>query len=304
MTVIDAHMHVTDPMRFDLAWTRPLPTPLDPTPRGYAAACAGTGIIAPVIVETDVTPAQRLGEAVFQAELVASGTYGAGVPCLDPRDPAFPEQSAALARLPGIRGVRWMAGTPEQCQALCHSPVVRTHLVLLGRLGLSFDLHVPPQILLDVVPTVAAAAQTRFLLNHCGHGDPVALGARGHERAPQHDAQIWRSGMLALSRLPHVACKISGLVSHLRPGRWQAADLAPVVEHCLASFGPERCMFGSDWPVCTRGATLHEWLAVLRQIISPLSLTEQDQILAGTARTWYRLPAAPAAGEALSLAPR
>jgi len=300
MLVIDAHMHVTDPARFDLAWARPLPRPLDPTPRGYAQACAGTGIIAPVIVETDVTPAQRLGEAVFQAELVASGLAGAGVPCLDPRDPAFAEQATALARMPAIRGVRWMARTEADCQALCHAREVRAHLVLLGRLGLSFDLHVPPEVLVDVVPTVAAAPQTRFLLNHCGHGDPVALGARGQGRPPQHDAQIWRSGMRALSRLPHVACKLSGLVSHLHPGRWQPADLAPVVEHCLESFGAQRCLFGSDWPVCTRGGTMLQWLSALQQIISTLPTADQAQILAGTARTWYRLPAAPADPPALS----
>jgi len=294
MLVIDAHMHVTDPARFDLAWTRPLPTPLDPTPRGYAQACAGTGITAAVIVETDVTPAQRFGEAVFQAELVATGSHGAGVPCLDPRDPAFPEQAAALARMPAIRGVRWMAGSREQCQALCQSPDVQAHLVLLGRLGLSFDLHVPAHVLREVVPVVAAAPDTRFLLNHCGHGDPVALGARGQGRRPQHDAEIWRVGMRDLSRMPNVACKLSGLVSHLRPGQWQPADLAPVVDHCLASFGPERCLFGSDWPVCTRGGTLLQWLTALTQIISPLPAAAQAQILAGTAQTWYRLAVPPA----------
>jgi len=85
---------------------------------------------------------------------------------------------------------------------------------------------------------------------------------------------------------------------HLRPGTWTPADLAPVIEECLERFGPERCLFGSDWPVCTRGGALPQWLTALRLVLSRAPQEAQAQVLAGTARTWYRLPAAATDGGA------
>jgi L-fuconolactonase len=73
------------------------------------------------------------------------------------------------------------------------------------------------------------------------------------------------------------------------PKEWSAEDLAPVVNHCLDSFGPDRVIFGSDWPVCLLGAPLKEWVAALRQIIAARPADEQTKLLTKNAIELYRL---------------
>jgi L-fuconolactonase len=73
------------------------------------------------------------------------------------------------------------------------------------------------------------------------------------------------------------------------PKEWSAADLAPLVNHCLDAFGPERVIFGSDWPVCLMGAPLAEWVTALRQIIADRPVPEQKLLLADNAVRFYGL---------------
>ena len=80
----------------------------------------------------------------------------------------------------------------------------------------------------------------------------------------------------------------SGIVARARPG-WDAGTLAPTVEHCLAAFGPERAVFGGDWPVCNLGASFAEWAAALRQIIAARPEEEQRRLLHDNAVDFYRL---------------
>ena len=75
-----------------------------------------------------------------------------------------------------------------------------------------------------------------------------------------HDADAWRRDMERLAAQKNVICKISGIVARV-PKQWSADDLAPIVNHCLDTFGPERVVFGSDWPVCLNGAPLRDWVA-------------------------------------------
>ena len=79
-------------------------------------------------------------------------------------------------------------------------------------------------------------------------------------------------GIAALAALPNTICKISGIIARTRPG-WTASDLAPAVDHCLDSFGPDRVVFGGDWPVCTLGAdaTYRAWAEALKTIIADRS---------------------------------
>jgi L-fuconolactonase len=70
---------------------------------------------------------------------------------------------------------------------------------------------------------------------------------------------------------------------------WKPADLQPYVDIALESFGPSRCMFGSDWPVCGLAGSYGEVLAALRELVEHLSESEQAKILGDTARSFYRL---------------
>ena len=91
-----------------------------------------------------------------------------------------------------------------------------------------------------------------------------------------------------MGRLENVYCKISGIISRAENG-WNAETLAPTVNTCLDSFGEDRVVFGGDWPVCTLGASLSEWVAVLRKIVSNRSKIEQKKLFQTNAERLYNL---------------
>jgi L-fuconolactonase len=90
-------------------------------------------------------------------------------------------------------------------------------------------------------------------------------------------------------RLPNVFCKISGLLTEVEQLPWRAAPIRPFVQHALAVFGPERLMFGSEWPVRLPDVTWKESLAAFTQSIGAQSLEVREQLLGGTAREFYGL---------------
>ena len=92
----------------------------------------------------------------------------------------------------------------------------------------------------------------------------------------------------SLARYPNVFAKISGLITHA-PTRWKAAEFQPAVRAALAAFGPERVMYGSDWPSYLPVGTWKEALAAFTQAIGPQTMETREQLLGGTARRFYRL---------------
>jgi predicted TIM-barrel fold metal-dependent hydrolase len=73
------------------------------------------------------------------------------------------------------------------------------------------------------------------------------------------------------------------------PDAWQPEDLAPIVNHCLDQFGPDRVMFASDWPVCTLGAPLAQWVDALKQIVASRPRDEQKKLFHDNAQKFYGL---------------
>ena len=161
----------------------------------------------------------------------------------------------------------------------------------LGEIGMSFDLCLRPSELGDAVGLVDQCPDTLFIVDHCGNADPqIVNGAAEHDPANpfSHTKEQWRRDMAALGEREHVVCKISGIVARA-PAGWNADTLAPTVNHCLDSFGPDRVVFGGDWPVCNFGASLGAWVAALREIVSGRSEEEQAKLLAGNAERLYGL---------------
>ena len=161
----------------------------------------------------------------------------------------------------------------------------------LGEIGKSFDICMRVGELVDAVSLVDQCPDTRFILDHCGCPNPQIVNG-GAEHNPDdpssHSREQWLRDIAALGEREHVVCKISGIVGGA-PAGWNADTLAPTVNHCLDSFGPERVVTGGDWPVCTLGASLGEWFAALREIIASRPEDEQAKLLAGNAERLYAL---------------
>jgi L-fuconolactonase len=85
-------------------------------------------------------------------------------------------------------------------------------------------------------------------------------------------------------------CKLSGLTTEADPAARQPADLLPYLRHALAEFGPDRCLFGSDWPVATLAGGYDSWVAVVLEALAGRPAAHRVQVLGGTATRVYRLP--------------
>lgn len=108
-------------------------------------------------------------------------------------------------------------------------------------------------------------------------------------RIKDHSLDDWLPNLKAAAAFPNISCKLSGLVTEANWRQWTVEDLRPYVERALELFGPERCMFGSDWPVCELAGSYEQVYAAIREILEPLSPSEQEQIFGRTARRFYRL---------------
>jgi L-fuconolactonase len=128
-------------------------------------------------------------------------------------------------------------------------------------------------------------------VDHCGNADPKAFrspSARGSEE-PWHEPDAWRRDMAALAEKDNVVCKISGIIARAPKEDWTSDDLAPIIDHCLDVFGPDRVIFGSDWPVCNLVASYTDWATALGEVISNRSRREQEKLLAENATRLYKL---------------
>jgi L-fuconolactonase len=105
----------------------------------------------------------------------------------------------------------------------------------------------------------------------------------------QRAIEPWARHLRDLARRPHVCCKLSGLVTEIGRPHWTVADLRPYVDVVLDAFGPQRVLFGSDWPVCLVACGYARWLGIVQELVADLSSAERAAILGGNARRVYRL---------------
>jgi L-fuconolactonase len=187
---------------------------------------------------------------------------------------------------PYIKGVRHGLNNPKQLE---NEQLIK-NLRLLGTLNMRFDLLVPPGLIGDAAGLVERCNQTRFILDHCGNADPQAFHRDlDWGRKPQHDPDQWKRGIDILARRTNVICKISGIIARVPKDKATADVLSPVVTHCLDAFGPDRVVFGGDWPVCTRGAPLSVWVKLLREIVRARSREEKSKLFWTNAHRFYAL---------------
>jgi L-fuconolactonase len=147
----------------------------------------------------------------------------------------------------------------------------------LAAAGLSFDVVALQHQLPAAVAAARSVPELTFVLDHLG--GPPAKSGQGAQAGP------WAAAIRSLAALPNVTCKLSGM--HGSAAR--ASDLRPYYETVLAAFGPDRLLFGSDWPVCTLAAAYGQVCDLYRQLTAQLSTTEQEAIFGHTAHRVYRL---------------
>ncbi|WP_204115513.1 amidohydrolase family protein [Shimia biformata] len=192
----------------------------------------------------------------------------------------LPEQLGRLQALPTVRGVRQIVGrAPGEdartgTNALLQDPRFLEGLREVGRRGLSFDLQLIPDLMPGAVRVLSDAPDTPVALCHAGSP---------HDRSAD-GLRDWATRIKTLSALPHVTCKLSGL--GMFEHGWSAKSVAPIVEICLEQFGPDRCMWGSNFPVDSLYAN---YATTFQRHWSLVPDDMQNAVFGGTAARFYGL---------------
>jgi len=292
--IVDTHQHLWDLEQFSLPWLADVEA-LNDNYRmdDYQRATAESGVAKTVYMEVDVAPEQRLAEVDFVSDLCArdDNPMAGAVISGSPGDAGFADYMARFSDNAYVKGVRQVLHVPSAARGTCVEPRFVEGMHLLGSMGKCFDLCMRPSELGDAVALVEQCSDTLFIVDHCGNADPQIVSGDVEpdlENPFSHDRQQWMDDMQALGAHDNVVCKLSGIVARAPQG-WTAETLAPTVEHCIASFGADGAVFGGDWPVCTLGAPLGEWVAALRQIVKGHSEEDQRRILHDNAVRLYGL---------------
>ena len=289
LPIIDTHQHLWDLARFQVPWLTDADEILKRSyvTKDFLAAAHGLGVVKAVYMEIALDPEQHLAEAEHVIELSRSDQHPTAGAVISgrPNSPEFASYIKQFKDNTAVKGVRQVLHTFAP-RGHCLEPQFVSSLRLLGELGKSYDLCMRPAELSDAVKLVDQCPDTQFILDHCGNADPKAFLPQSHEQ-PWHDAAQWRRDLGQLAQRQHVVCKISGIVARVPKGEWSASYLAPIINFCLDEFGPDRVVFGGDWPVCLMGASYRRWVESLKDVIGNRSETEQRKLLHDNAARLY-----------------
>jgi predicted TIM-barrel fold metal-dependent hydrolase len=298
--IVDTHQHLWDLAKLKLPWLKG-DTPIHRSfvIKDYLEATRGLGVVKSVYMEVDVDPADHGAEAAYVLDLCGQAKWPTCAAVLGARPGAdgFRQYITRFKGSPYVKGVRQILpgpGPESQKRFFLEKPFL-DGIRLLGELGMSFDVCIPPAGLPEAANLVGLCPDTRFILDHCGNADVKMImvaqrpGASEQAQAARRYVDQWRRGIGQLAGHKNLVCKISGIIASVPKGNWGPDALAPIINHCLDSFGPDRVMFASDWPVCTLGAPLRDWVGALREIVRARSQSEQRKLWGENALRFYGL---------------
>ncbi|NED98180.1 amidohydrolase family protein [Phytoactinopolyspora alkaliphila] len=282
MTVIDAHHHLWDPAarRYSFLERAAMesirrPYQLDDLRR----VCAAAGIDHTILVQTVATV-----EETAEFLRVAAGSEGliAGVVgWVDLTGPAVADAIAALRALPGgdrLVGIRHAVQGERDPDWLIRHDVL-DGLRAVNEAGLVFDLLISAEQLPAAISAVRRLPAGRFVLDHAGK-PPIAAGT----------IRPWAAHLEELAQHPGVCCKLSGLVTEAGWKTWSIDGLRPYAETMFRSFGADRVMFGTDWPVCELAADHGRVVTTARRLTEEFAPGQISAVFGGTAIRRYALP--------------
>jgi len=267
--MIDAHQHFWQVGRFDYPWMSSGVLCRDYLPHDLAP-----------IIQTNrtvlVQASNSVAESKWLLELAHANSFIAGVVgWVDLSSPAA--QLDELCADPKFKGVRHLVESEPDDDWLVQ-PAVLDGLQQLSARGLSYDLLVHTRHLKHVPRIAETCPDLSLVIDHLAK-PPIA----------RNEIDKWSQAFQPLARYPNISCKLSGLVTEANWSSWQTADLRPFVEVALESFGADRLMFGSDYPVCLLAATYDRVLDSFQEILQSLSDADRDKIFSQNAEKFYRL---------------
>lgn len=278
MPVIDAHQHFWQhALPFDYSWQdAPELAPIrrDYLPDDLAPLLRAAGVERTVFVQTQ----HNVEENRWALGLAEQYPFIAGVVgWVDLASGVCEEQLLEFKDHPKFVGVRHIT-QDEPDEDFIVRPDVLRGLKVLEKHGVPFDLLFFAQHLRHAPMLARALPELPLVIDHL---------AKPKIKLREIDA--WARELRAAAAAPNVHCKLSGMITEADWRAWRPADLKPYVEVALEAFGPERCLFGSDWPVCELAGGYGQVRDALVESLGPISPSEREQIFGGAAARFYGL---------------
>ena len=273
---IDAHHHLWKYSATEYGWIGEDMRCLrrDYLPLDLQAEMESAGVQSSVAVQAR----QTLEETRWLLRLAEEYPFIAGVVgWASIASPDFPAHLEALRASPKLKGLRHVL-QDEPDDAFMLREDFQRGITAMRDIGLVYDILIHERHLPYAAQLADRNPNQIFVLDHLAKPK-----IRAGELSP------WRGHLHQLAQRPNVYCKLSGMVTEADWNHWTVKDLRPYVEAALESFGPQRLLAGSDWPVCTVAASYERWWKTLGKLISALSSSEQESILGGNAIEVYRL---------------
>jgi len=274
--IIDSHLHFWDRERFRYPWLNDQPAPLGLSHRPDDLAATGWAADSIVAVQADCLRHHGLAEAAWFSDLADEGAPIVAIVAFAPLD--TPERLEShldeLAQLPLVTGVRRLLQAAEPGFAI--SPAFVDGVRALADRHLTMDLCIRDFQLPEVAQLVEQVPEVQFVLDHLGkptiRADAFAAWARNVSR---------------LAALPNVVVKLSGLLTEVAPESRNSAALRPWLRHAIEVFGPQRCMFGSHWPLLDLAGGFARWVDVVSDALGDLDDADAAAVWSGTAAATY-----------------
>lgn len=280
ISLLDTHQHLVYREKASYGWTKDIPPLAEGnfTLDDYKTLTEGLGIGGTLFMETGVDDPDYQQETRFVKSLADNSDNGmiGLISSIRPEsDEAFETWLEETIEM-GVVGYRRILHVmPDDTS---QSDIFRKNVRKIGVSGKTFDICFLPGQLPVACELAKACENTKLILNHCGVPDIAGNGL-----------DPWRQDIKALAQIPNVICKLSGLMAYCAPGTSSLETIEPYVDHVLNCFGPNRMVWGSDWPVVNLAKGLPEWIAVTRKILGKLSADEASSIAYGTAQTVYEV---------------
>lgn len=277
--IIDSHQHFLFPSTETYSWLtgeslRPLMR--DFTPRMLEDELRRNGVSKTLLVQTK----SSLQETRDFLKIAAVTPYIAGVVgWIDLTDERAGQVLDELLASPAghlLVGIRHQVQDEEPTWLLRED--VHHGLHALAERHLTYDLLILPRHLDAAAEVVRRHPDLTFVIDHLAKPD-LRFG----------DPLHWTSALQPLALLPNTFIKLSGLITEVDWVDWRPSELVPYFHTAIELFGPDRCLFGSDWPVCLLAADYEQVLNVIQQALKSLGEEAQQDVFAGSATRAYRL---------------
>ena len=278
--LLDTHQHLVYRDVAGYSWAKGIPPLAEDnfTVEDYVKLTEGLGIGGTLFMETGVDDPDYKSEAEYVqglAENPNNGIKGLIVSIRPEDDNEFNGwfEKTLEMNVAGYRRIlHVMPDETSQAQTFINN------VKKIGKVGKPFDICYLPTQLSIAYDFAKNCDETNLVLNHCGVPS-IATG----------EIDQWGKDIKKLSELPNVTCKLSGLMAYCAPGTSSQETIKPYVDNVLECFGPNKIVWGSDWPVVNLGKGIQEWIKVTNQILAELSADEATKIASLNAERIYNI---------------